>query len=855
MEAMAAGEVGVVAAVAALAAKVVVYLVEVVVVVTDQDRGPGPDQEVEEEVEEVEAVGEADNHQSPPPEGLLLPPGKSDGGPVARGRGVTAANDLSPPSPPSLQPTSHLRTTGLHKTLTLTKDKTQTVTPTVTDMTNQPFTNIGPDKDNLTDIDMTHMRSVPEALAAAADPQVLLWLRARARKVALQVKDPLVLFTAQELPILPATIPVAKRLRLAQACWRHVATPLVTAVISEGFRLQVTAAPAPRSQPPLSPELIPVVNQLIGDYQGEGALATVKGGQEQVFLSPIFVVPKVPTGHRLIHDLRTVNQAIRTPAVTKYDSVTGFLHQVKRGDWFSRYDIKHAFLHIPIHTSSQKFLGFCHEGKQYKWEATPFGLKTSPMVWWRVFRTATRLLKRLAIRAAWWVDDGITAHTTQLEACQESLAVFRVLGALGFKFSPKTKPLPTQQVEFMGYVIDSRDMTIRLSARRRHNLLHSLKQMVKRGRAKLNDIRRVLGQLAACRLVVQGAAMHSRQLQALLRRMTHLGQDIMPLDSHVILDLHDLILTVTKNDGRPIPRAEVGEPQVRLTTDASSTGWGGTLERLTKHNQWTVTTQTQARWQHWEAGWPAAVLETRALRLAARAFRRFIPPRTHILCRSDSSASVWAGRKEGAKSVRVAREVRRLWHLAWSMPWHLSFVHLQGVRNIVADRLSRQFPSRTDYKLHRRLFIAMTRVMTRHSGWRPRVDGMATPHNTQLTLFVSRFPQPRAWKVDFWSLTHSKIFGLYVNPPWSLLGRLSCAVTPHPEGMVVCHPVWPSATWYVRLMEHLHPDCPQVVVPTGTLAFRDATDEHLGPLRWPLAFSLILPTRQPQHRAGTVMIQ
>ena len=701
---------------------------------------------------------------------------------------------------------------------------------------------------------LSKMTSVEEALSAAAGTQVLNWLRERAKQTSLQVKDPLVLFCAQDLPILPATIPVAHRLRLAQASWRHVATPLVAQVISEGFRLQMTRPPEKRSQPPLSQELSQVVDSLITDYIGEGALATVNGNKGQVALSPIFVVPKIPTGHRLIHDLRTVNDRIRTPAATKYDSVATFLYQVKRGDYFVRYDVKHAFLHIPIHRDSHRWLAFCHAGQTFQWLATPFGLKTSPMAWWRVFRTATRLLRRLHMRTAWWVDDGITAHPTELEACQEGLAVFRVLGALGFKFSPKTKPTPTQKVEFMGYIIDSTNMTIRLNGRRRHNLLHSLKQAAKRKVVTPKDIRRLLGQLPACRLVVKGAAMHSRQLQALLRRMTALGQTTMTLDRHILLDIQDLIDTIHTNAGRPIPRAEAPEPEVRLTTDASSKGWGGTLE-VWKNDKWKVVTLTQSRWQYWEASWPAAVLETRALRLAARAFRRFIPAQTHLLCRSDSSASVWAGRKEGAKSVRVAREVRRLWHLAWAMNWHVSFKHLQGVRNIAADRLSRHFPRQTDYKLGRRFFRKMCAIMTKHSDWTPQVDGMATQHNTQLTRFVSRFPLPRAWKVDFWSLDHARIFGMYVNPPWCLLGRLSCAVTPHPKGMVVCHPVWPSAPWYGRLMRNMHPTCPQVIIPPGTEAFRDAVDVHLGPLRWPLAFSLILPSPQIRHRGGTMLIQ
>ena len=327
-----------------------------------QIQDPDPDQdsvaEVEAEVVAVKgaAVGLAPAHHRGHHH-------KSDGGPVVH-RGHTIAA-LLPPQPHSSLPhqTSHCHKQHAPRANVVPTQIGLTVTAqTVTDYlggTVRPDRTIMTDRQDLDltvknsdaflDNALSKMTSVEEALSAAAGTQVLNWLRERAKQTSLQVKDPLVLFCAQDLPILPATIPVAHRLRLAQASWRHVATPLVAQVISEGFRLQMTRPPEKRSQPPLSQELSQVVDSLITDYIGEGALTTVNGNKGQVALSPIFVVPKIPTGHRLIHDLRTVNDRIRTPAATKYDSVATFLYQVKRGDYFVRYDVKHAFLHKSSH--------------------------------------------------------------------------------------------------------------------------------------------------------------------------------------------------------------------------------------------------------------------------------------------------------------------------------------------------------------------------------------------------------------------------------------------------------------------------------------------------------------------------
>ena len=45
-----------------------------------------------------------------------------------------------------------------------------------------------------------------------------------------------------------------------------------------------------------------------------------------------------------------------------------------RGDYMCKLDLKHAYLSIPVHELSRKFLSFCWQGVLYEYTALPFGL-------------------------------------------------------------------------------------------------------------------------------------------------------------------------------------------------------------------------------------------------------------------------------------------------------------------------------------------------------------------------------------------------------------------------------------------------------------------------------------------------
>ena len=100
-------------------------------------------------------------------------------------------------------------------------------------------------------------------------------------------------------------------------------------------------------------------------------------------LSPIFVIPKKLGDLRVILNLKEFNLFILTQHFMM-KTLNVILPQLSASDWAVSIDLKDAYLHIPVHPQSRRFLGFQFMDMTYQYKVLPFGLKDSPWVFTRV---------------------------------------------------------------------------------------------------------------------------------------------------------------------------------------------------------------------------------------------------------------------------------------------------------------------------------------------------------------------------------------------------------------------------------------------------------------------------------------
>ena len=141
------------------------------------------------------------------------------------------------------------------------------------------------------------------------------------------------------------------------------------------------------------------------------------------------------------------------------ESLGDVLNIITPGVWMASVDLQDAYYTIPVHPDHQKYLTFSWQHKYYKFTCLPNGYAQAPMIFTKLLKHPFSFLRRRGHHSIIYIDDACYNNV------YETASLFQ---KLGFTINLRKSVLhPTQQVEFLGFILDSRLMTIKLS-RRRH---------------------------------------------------------------------------------------------------------------------------------------------------------------------------------------------------------------------------------------------------------------------------------------------------------------------------------------------------------------------------------------------------
>ena len=111
-----------------------------------------------------------------------------------------------------------------------------------------------------------------------------------------------------------------------------------------------------------------------------------------------------------------------------------------------------AYLHIPIHPNSRKYLRFCHRSQVFQFTSLPFGLTTAPQVFTMVVKEVKLMALFRGLRLHQYLDDWLIRSQTLEEAQVNTQAVVDLTQSLGWIINKEKSELkPTQVFSFVGY--------------------------------------------------------------------------------------------------------------------------------------------------------------------------------------------------------------------------------------------------------------------------------------------------------------------------------------------------------------------------------------------------------------------
>lgn len=435
---------------------------------------------------------------------------------------------------------------------------------------------------------------------------------------------------------------------------------------------------------------------VVGEYiQKELALGRIlgpfpPGALDSLHINRMGVIPKghTPGKWRLITDLsfpegKSVNDGI-SPSLcslqyTSVERVALAMHTMGQGALMAKLDIKSAYRLIPVHPEDRPLLGVEWKGAHYVDAALPFGLRSAPKVFSAVADGLEWILRnRGAQFIDHYLDDFITFGPAGSEVCARSLEIMiRTCEELGVPLALEKLEGPSTRLTFLGIELDTVSGVLRLPDDKLTRLREALVRWEVKKSCTKKELESLIGSLQhACKVVRPG--------RSFLRRMIDLVRIPKKPHHHVRLNLDfraDLwwwTTFVTSWNGValfPPPPS----PVVTVTSDASGEwGCGAWSQRTWFQFQWPA----ERRYHH------IAFKELFAILLSCTTWG--VGWRgTRVRARCDNQAAVHAIAARSCRDKAMMHLLRCLFFCEARYQFRLVAEHLPGIRNYLADDLSR----------------------------------------------------------------------------------------------------------------------------------------------------------------------
>ena len=527
--------------------------------------------------------------------------------------------------------------------------------------------------------------------------------------------------------------PPSKAARLphfAQAWQQVTSNNFILNIIYNGYKIQFTSTPIQNNYQPriISKSNQKICKNKVSEFLKFKIIKVVSPDHDQ-FISHIFPVAKKSLGEfRIILDLSDLNLFVQKIRF-RMDSLSDIINLIQPGDYFISIDISDAYYCIAMHILSMPYLTFIFLNVYYQFTCLPQGLTSAPRIFTKIIRIILTFLRRQDIRIAAWIDD-ILLVASSFSVCQEqthkSLQTFKELGFL--PNMEKSQLVPAQRIYHLGLIWDSVDFSISIPKEKiegvKKKCLCALSYKI-----KVRLLSSILGSIEYFRWGFPHAALHYRLLQrfvnSCLAKNLSYEDYVFPSSSACI----DLLWWSKVGDSLPSRSLSPFEANIEIFCDASETGWGC----WSSENK-----EAFGFWSSSERELHINSLEFKAVFFAFRCFFRSTFNCSILIHSDNMSVVTYINNQGGTCSARICDMAITLWEFCIKRNISISAVHLPGVDNTKADRLSRMENSDHSYSISDSFFDLLCRSIS----FPLKVDCFASRLNFKLDNFISRYYDP-----------------------------------------------------------------------------------------------------------------
>ena len=516
----------------------------------------------------------------------------------------------------------------------------------------------------------------------------------------------------------------------------------------------------------------------------------------QGFFSNVFPVLKADGTARVILNLKDLNRYI-THVHFKMESVSDVINLVHPNCFFMSVDFKDAYFSVHAKPNDRKWLKFMWKGHPFQFTCLPQGLTSAPRIFTKLLKPILSHLRKLGIAILCYIDDCIFIASTVAELCNNVTYALQLFDSLGLTINVQKSVLtPTQEIEFLGIVLNSVSMTATLPVRRRERIKQQGKFLLREG-ITLRDLAIFIGLAVASTPAVPLAPLKYKYLEII--RNKELARSHGNYDVSVFLDDHakDLIKWWIHHIDSQSNSLLTSPPFLELYTDASLTGWGAAFGNSKTGGHWAEQEISHINY-----------LELKAILMGLQSLCDHCVD-VHIRLRSDNTTAVACINRCGSTKPKLNDITEKIFAWAQSRGIILSSEYVSSIHNVVADKESRVKNLDTEWMLAPHIFRKLCEVF-----YTPDMDLFATRINTQVAAYVSWKPDPSATYINAFSVNWEN-GKLYAFPPFSIIGKVLRKLQEDKATLLTILPLWSTQAWFPKALQLLA--APPLLLPPNPL--------------------------------------
>ena len=196
------------------------------------------------------------------------------------------------------------------------------------------------------------------------------------------------------------------------------------------------------------------------------------------------------------------------------EALSSILKLVEQNVFMTAVDLKDAYYSVRVCKEDSKYLRFWWDGQLYQFICLPNGLSSAPRLFTKILKPPLASLHKEGHIVGGYLDDLCRQRATYEECLKNVIDTIKLLEELGFVVHPlKSVLIPWQEIEILGFVINTVFMTVELTLDKKESFGNSCKALLSTPVVLIRELAQVIGKSVASFPGVMHGPLYYRYLE------------------------------------------------------------------------------------------------------------------------------------------------------------------------------------------------------------------------------------------------------------------------------------------------------------------------------------------------------